>query len=373
MILKAALADTSRPEAWAGDNSALCYADGLQGGERPSRRLQILAESHLPMKAWQVTVFGEPEEMTLEDVPVPSPSLGQVLIRNRAVGLNFFDILQIQGKYQSKPSFPFTVGREVAGHAEAVGEGVGKFSVGEAVLAFPDGGGYAEYSLAAADRTFPKPDEMDFPAAAGMATTYQTSYFALTRRARLQEGEWLLVHAGASGVGVAALQLGKALGARTIATAGSDEKLAFCRAQGADHAIGYADPSWVDQVKEITSGRGADVIYDPVGGDVFDLSTKCIAPDGRLLIVGFAAGRIPSIAANRVLLKNMSVVGVFWGRHVDEHPGYLAEAQQSLMDFHQQGKIRPSVSITYPLSQAPAALRDLARRKITGKAALVIE
>ena len=165
--------------------------------------------------------------MTLEDVPVPSPSLGQVLIRNRAVGLNFFDILQIQGKYQSKPSFPFTVGREVAGHAEAVGEGVGKFSVGEAVLAFPDGGGYAEYSLAAADRTFPKPDEMDFPAAAGMATTYQTSYFALTRRARLQEGEWLLVHAGASGVGVAALQLGKALGARTIATAGSDEKLAY--------------------------------------------------------------------------------------------------------------------------------------------------
>ena len=324
------------------------------------------------MKAWQVTAFGEPEEMTLRDVPLPAPGLGQVLIRNRAVGLNFFDILQIQGKYQSKPSFPFTVGREVAGQVEAVGEGAEKFSVGEAVLAFPDGGGYAEYCLAQADRTFPKPDEMDFPTAAGMAITYQTSYFALTLRAGLQEGEWLLVHAGAGGVGVAALQLGKALGARTIATAGSDEKLAFCRAQGADHAIGYSDPSWVDQVKEITSGRGADVIYDPVGGDVFDLSTKCIAPEGRLLVVGFAGGRIPSIAANRVLLKNMSVVGVFWGRHVDEHPGYLAEAQQSLIDFHRQGKIRPSVSITYPLSQAPAALGDLARRKIVGKAALVI-
>ena len=324
------------------------------------------------MKAWQVTAFGEPEEMTLEDVPVPTAGPGQVLIRNRAVGLNFFDILQIQGKYQFKPLFPFTVGREVAGQVAAVGEDAGKFSVGEAVLAFPDGGGYAEFSLAAADRTFPKPDEMDFPAAAGMAITYQTSYFALTRRARLQEGEWLLVHAGASGVGVAALQLGKALGARTVATAGSDEKLAFCRSQGADHAIGYADPSWVDQVKQITWGRGADVIYDPVGGDVFDLSTKCIAPEGRLLVVGFAAGRIPSIAANRVLLKNMSVVGVFWGRHVDENPAYLAEAQKNITDFHRQGKIRPSVSITYPLSQAPAALRDLAQRKITGKAALVI-
>ena len=325
------------------------------------------------MKAWQVTAFGEPEEMTLREVPVPTPGPGQVLIRNRAVGLNFFDILQIQGKCQSKPSFPFTVGREVAGAVEAVGGGVTEFSLGQPVFAFPDGGGYAEYSLAAADRTFPKPDEMDFSAAAGMAITYQTSYFALTRRARLQEGEWLLVHAGASGVGVAALQLGKALGARTIATAGSDEKLAFCRAQGADHVIGYSDPSWVDQVKEITSGRGADVIYDPVGGDVFELSTKCIAPDGRLLVVGFAGGRIPSIAANRVLLKNMSVVGVFWGRHVDENPAYLAEAQEKIMAFYRQGKIRPSVSITYPLSQAPAALRDLAQRKIIGKAALVIE
>ena len=325
------------------------------------------------MKVWQVTQFSEPEEMTFAEVDVPTPGRGQVLIRNRAVGLNFFDILQIQGKYQSKPSFPFTVGREVAGNVEAVGEGVTEFSLGQPVLAFPDGGGYAEYCLAEADRTFPKPDEMDFPVAAGMAITYQTSYFALTHRARLREGEWLLVHAGASGVGVAALQLGRAVGARTIATAGSEEKLAFCRAQGAAHAIGYADPSWVDQVKEVTGGRGVDVIYDPVGGDVFDLSTKCIAPEGRLLVVGFAAGRIPSIAANRVLLKNMSVVGVFWGRHVDEDPAYLAEAQKTIMDFYRQGRIRPSVRTTYPLSRAPAALRDLAQRKIIGKAALVIE
>ncbi len=325
------------------------------------------------MKVWQVTQFSEPEEMTFAEVDVPTPGRGQVLIGNRAVGLNFFDILQIQGKYQSKPSFPFTVGREVAGNVEAVGEGVTEFSLGQPVLAFPDGGGYAEYCLAEADRTFPKQDEMDFPVAAGMAITYQTSYFALTPRARLREGEWLLVHAGASGVGVAALQLGRAVGTRTIATAGSEDKLAFCRAQGADHAIGYADPSWVDQVKEVTGGRGADVIYDPVGGDVFDLSTKCIAPEGRLLVVGFAAGRIPSIAANRVLLKNMSVVGVFWGRHVDENPAYLAEAQGEIMDFYLQDKIRPSVSTTYPLSRAPAALRDLAQRKIIGKAALVIE
>lgn len=311
--------------------------------------------------------------MVLAEVAPPVPGEGQVLIRNRAAGLNFFDILQIQGKYQSKPVFPFTVGAEVAGTVEGLGPGVSNLSAGDRVMAFSQGGGFAEYTVAPVSRTFRIPESMDDRQAAAFPVIYQTSYFALEYRARLRQNEWLLVHAGASGVGMAAVQLGKAFGARVIATAGSEEKLQFCREQGAEHAINYRDESWVDRVKEITNGSGADVIYDPVGGDVFDLSTKCIAPDGRLLVIGFASGRIPSVQANRILLKNMSVVGVFWGRHVGEHPTYLGEANQALTELYEQGKIRPAASRTYPLFEAPRALRDLAERKISGKAVLVME
>jgi NADPH2:quinone reductase len=168
------------------------------------------------------------------------------------------------------------------------------------------------------------------------------------------------------------VQLGKALGARVIATAGSREKLEFCRSLGADHVISYTGDGWVEKVKEITAGRGADVIYDPVGGDVFDFSTRCIAPDGRLLVIGFASGRIPSIAANRILLKNISVVGVFWGREVDERPQWLAETQSAIFEMYHRGAIRPVVSRTYPLVEAPRALDDLAQRKVMGKAVLVM-
>ncbi len=325
------------------------------------------------MKAWQVHQHGEPEEMVLADVAPPVPAQGEVLIRNHAAGLNFFDILQIQGKYQSKPTFPFTVGAEVAGTIESLGPGVKNWKVGQKVMAFSDGGGFAEQTVAPAAKTFAIPGEMDFREAAAFPVVYQTSYFALHHRARLATGEWLLVHAGASGVGMAAIQLGKAHGARVIATAGSVEKLEFCRRQGADHAIHYRDKMWVERVKEITEDRGADVIYDPVGGDVFDLSTKCIASDGRLLVIGFASGRIPSIQANRILLKNMSVVGVFWGRHVGEHPGYLSQAHAALTELYQAGKIQPAVAAAYPLADAPRGLRDLADRKITGKAVLVME
>ena len=184
--------------------------------------------------------------------------------------------------------------------------------------------------------------------------------------AALREGEWLLVHAGASGVGMAAIQIGKTLGARVIATAGSEAKLDFCRSQGAEFALDYGDAGWVDRVKEITASHGADVIYDPVGGDVFDLSTKCIAPEGRLLVVGFAGGRIPSIQANRILLKDISIVGVHWGQYVREHPEYIASTQQAL----EQMRVRPVVANRYPLRDAPLALRELAERKVIGKAVL---
>ncbi|MBZ5607786.1 MAG: NADPH:quinone oxidoreductase family protein [Acidobacteriia bacterium] len=323
------------------------------------------------MKAWRVHSWGEPETMTFEDIPLPEPGPDQVRIRNHAAALNFFDILQVQGKYQIKPPFPFTPGAEVAGLVEAVGPGVTEYKPGDRVLAMTHGAAFAEQSLARVASTLPIPAGMDFPEAAAFPVVYHTSYYALRDRAALQPGEWLLVHAGASGVGVSAIQLGRAFGARVIATAGSAEKLAFAKAQGAEHVIDYSDASWVDQVKEITAGRGADVIYDPVGGDVFDLSTKCIASAGRLLVIGFASGRIPTIAANRILLKNMSVVGAVWGGYVQAHPEYPALAQRALADLYAQGKIKPPRPVEYPLASAPAALRDLANRKILWKAVLM--
>ena len=322
------------------------------------------------MKAWRVRAWGEPETMTLDEIARAEPPSGQVRIRNHAAALNFFDILQVQGKYQVKPPFPFTPGAEVAGVVDAVGPGVTSVKEGDRVIAIPRGGAFAEYSLAPEASTFAMPEAMSFEAAASMPIVYQTGYFAFTHRYRIREGEWLLVHAGASGVGMAAIQIGKALGAKVIATAGSAAKLAFAREQGADHTIDYADAGWVDRVKEITGGNGADTIYDPVGGDIFDLSTKCVASEGRILIIGFAGGRIPSIALNRVLLKNISIVGVLWGGYVISHSEYEKQAHAELMKLYDAGKIKPSVNAVYPFEEAPRGLRDLADRKVMGKAVL---
>jgi NADPH2:quinone reductase len=322
------------------------------------------------MKGWRVHAWGEPETMTLDEVEKPETSAGHVRIRNHAAALNFFDILQIQGKYQVKPPFPFTPGAEVAGVVDAVGQGVTSVKTGDRVMAMSHGGAFAEYSCAPATSTFAIPESMSFEQAASIPIVYQTSYFAMTHRHRIREGEWLLVHAGASGVGMSAIQIGKALGARVIATAGSEAKLAFARQQGADHAIDYTDAGWVERVKEITEGHGADTIYDPVGGDIFDLSTKCIASEGSVLIIGFAAGRIPTIAMNRVLLKNISIIGVLWGGYVSSHPGYAAQAHAALMKMCEAGKIKPSVNAIYPFADAPRGLRDLAERKVMGKAVL---
>lgn len=322
------------------------------------------------MKAWRVHDWGEPETMSLEDIPVPEVGAGQVLIRNHAAGINFFDILQVQGKYQIKPPFPFTPGAEVAGVVECAGPGVTAFERGQRVLAITHGAGMAEYTISRADMTFPVPDGMDFAEAAALPIVYHTSYFALRDRAPLVRGEWLLVHAGASGVGVSAIQLGRAFGGQVIATAGSREKLDFAKAQGAEHVLNYRDASWVDQVRQLTGGRGVDVVYDPVGGEVFDLSTKCMAPGGRLIVIGFASGHIPTIAANRILLKNISIVGALWGGQALAHPQYLAQVQAALADLYSKGEIRPPAPVEYPLSQAPAALRDLANRKILWKAVL---
>lgn len=323
------------------------------------------------MKAWLVSEWCEPEALQLAEVETPEPKAGEVRIRNHAAALNFFDILQIQGKYQIKPPFPFTPGAEVAGIIDALGEGVSNLQVGDRVQASTQGG-FAEYSVARASRTFKIPESMSFEEAAAMYIVYQTSYYALKERGTLRAGEWLLVHSGAGGVGMSAVQLGKAFGAKVIATAGSEDKLDFCKSIGADYAISYNDASWVDAVKQITGGNGADVIYDPVGGDVFDLSSKCIAFDGRLLVIGFAGGRIPSIAANRILLKNMSVVGVFWGAKTERDPEYLQKSQAELFKMYEEGKIKPIVSQVYPLDKLIEGLQALGTRKTYGKVVLTM-
>lgn len=322
------------------------------------------------MRAWQVREWCEPEGMEWNEVAAPVPGPGQVRIRNRAAALNFFDILQIQGRYQVKPPFPFTPGAEVAGEIDAVGHGADVWTPGDRVLAISDGAGFAEQTVVDAKKVFRIPEGMNWAEAAAFPIVYQTSHFALKDRAGLQPGEWLLVHAGASGVGMSAIQLGRAMGARVIATAGSEEKLRFAERQGAEFGLDYGNPAWVDEVKKLTGGRGADVIYDPVGGDVFDQSTKCIASGGRLLVIGFAGGRIPSIAANRILLKNISVVGVFWGGQVKANPGYPAEAHAALAGLYARGGIRPEVSRTWPLSRLPEAMKALADRQVLGKAVL---
>jgi NADPH2:quinone reductase len=309
--------------------------------------------------------------MVLAEVPTPEPGENEVRVSVHAAALNFFDLLLVQGKYQAKPPFPFTPGAEASGVISAVGSGVTGWRVGDRVIALPSFGCFGEELICSASRLLAVPDGMDYHIAAAMTVVYQTSWFALVDRGQLQQGEWLLVHAGASGVGMSAIQIGKARGARVIATASSAEKLEFCLQQGADHAINYTEASWVDEVKRIT-GRGADVIYDPVGGDIFDLSTKCTAPGGRILVIGFTSGRIPSVATNRLLLKNIAVVGAIWGNWTNDHPSYIRETNQELCNLFETGKIHPVVTRKYDLADAPRALRELGNRAAMGKAVLVM-
>lgn len=309
------------------------------------------------MRAWLVDQFGEPDSvLRLDEAPEPE---GEVRIGVRAAGINFFDLLQIRGGYQYKPPFPFIPGAEAAGVRQ---------DTGERVMAFPGQGCYAERVAVPASRVFPIPDSMDFATAAGFVIVYHTGWFVLTERLRLKPGEWLLVHAGASGTGMAAIQLAKAIGAKVIATAGSDPKLEFCLAQGADHALSYHGAEWPARVRELTGGAGANAVFDPVGGDAFDLSLKCVAPEGRLAIVGFASGRIPSIPANRLLLRNVSAVGAIWGAYLESHAGYLAATQAKLIALYAEGKIRPEVRQRYAFADALRALKDVDQRKIIGKA-----
>lgn len=323
------------------------------------------------VKAVVCRELGPPEKLVVEDFPVSNMSPNSVRIAVEAAGVNFPDTLIIQGLYQFKPPVPFVPGSEVAGKVVEVGERVKHVKPGDAVAAFVPHGGYAAQVVAAGEAVVPLPPGMDMRHAAGFPMIYGTSYYALNQRGLLKPGETLLVLGAAGGVGLAAVQLGKLIGARVIAAASSADKLAVCRQAGADETIDYTRESLKERVKQLTGGHGADVIYDPVGGQLAQDCLSCINWNGRYLIIGFAAGGIPEIAANRLLLKGASAVGVFWGAFVAREPHVNAANFEQLFKWYSTGELVPHVSKTYPLAEAPSALRELMERKAVGKLVLL--
>ena len=304
--------------------------------------------------------------VAVERVPMPEPGPGEVRIRVRAASLNYPDILLCQGKYQLKLEPPFIPGMDIAGEIEALGEGVEGFSLGDAVVGGTRFGGFAECVVVSIKGLQKKPSHMSFAEAAAYQVAYLTAYVALVRRGDLRSGETLLVHGASGGVGMAAVDIGKLLGARVIATGGSDEKLQRVLAYGADHVIN-SEEGFRDHVKALTGGRGADVIYDPVGGDVFDESTRCINFDGRLLIIGFTSGRIASVATNIPLIKGFSIMGVRAGEYGRQFPDKGAENIQTIWNWAREGRTRPHVHAELPLADALEGFRMLQQREVMGK------
>ena len=311
-----------------------------------------------------------PEKLVVEDVPSPAAGAGQVVLSVKACGVNFPDTLIIQGKYQFKPEMPFSPGGEVAGVVKEVGAGVTALKPGDRVIAFNTWGGFAEEMVVEADRTIPMPDAMDFVPAAGFVLTYGTSYHALKDRAQLRPGETLLVLGASGGVGIAAIQLGKMMGARVIAAASTEQKLQVCKDNGADELINYGQQDLRARVKEITSGKGVDVVYDPVGGSYSELALRDMAWNGRFLVVGFAAGDIPKVPLNLALLKGCAIVGVFWGSFTRKEPEANQRNNEELMQFFAEGKVKPHIHATYPLEQAAQALNDVMYKRVSGKVVL---
>jgi NADPH:quinone reductase len=323
------------------------------------------------VRAIVVERLGEPGDLRVGEAPEPELHAGGLAVHVHAAGCNFFDILMAQGRYQVKPPLPFVLGAELAGVVTAVGAGVDGFAVGDRVLASVSLGAFAERAVVPARSAWRMPERMPFEEGAAFPIVYPTSYAALVLRAVLRAGEHLLVHAAAGGVGLAAVQIGKALGAHVIATASGAEKLDVARRASADECIDYREPDWPEQVKALTGGRGADVVYDSVGGDIFDGSLKCIAWNGRLLVIGFAGGRIPEVKANRILLKNIAVVGLHWGAYAMHEPERIAEVFGALFALYERGAIRPVVFRGFPLSEVGAALQALGSRGTFGKVVIV--
>lgn len=319
------------------------------------------------MKAVVCKAWGLPDTLVVEELPDAVPGEGQVAIQVEAAGVNFPDVLIIQNKYQFKPELPFTPGGELAGTVSAVGPGVEHYKVGDKVIAFVGQGAFAQQIAVPVKAVMPMPPGMDFDTAAAITLTYGTSHHAVVDRAQLKAGETMLVLGAAGGVGLAAIEIGKALGARVIAAASSDEKLEICRQHGADALINYTTQDLREAIKAATDGKGPDVIYDPVGGVYAEPAFRSIAWRGRYLVIGFANGEIPKLPLNLPLLKGASIVGVFWGEFVRREPKGNAAAMAELMRWLAEGKIRPHISGRYALSDTPKALNDMAARKVTGK------
>lgn len=319
------------------------------------------------MRALTCTAFAEPEALTVQTLPDPVPGPGEVVLDVRAAGVNYPDALMVMGQYQVKPPLPFTPGAEAAGTVAAVGEGVQGLAVGQRVVAFTGTGAFAERLLAPAHAVMSLPDGLDFDVAAGLPLAYGTSMHALSDRAGLKAGETLLVLGAAGGVGLAAVSIGKALGARVIAAASTEEKLAVAREHGADETLNYSSEDLRARLKELTGGQGPDVIFDPVGGELAEPAFRSIGWGGRYLVVGFAGGEIPRLPLNLPLLKGASLTGVFWGEFARRDPRGNARNLRQLAAWVESAAVRPLVSARYPLERAPEALRALLERRVTGK------
>ena len=325
------------------------------------------------MRAVQCKELTGLDGLVIGEIPEPNPGPGEMRVRVRAAGVNFADSLIIKGQYQEKPALPFVPGMEIAGRIDACGPGVGGFAVGDRVMATLGHGGFAEAAVCSAEDVVRLPDSMDDVTAAGFAIAYGTAYGALCWAGRLQAGETLVVHGAAGGVGLATVECGRALGARVIASARGADHLAVASEHGAAATIDTASEDVRARIKALTGGRGADVIFDPIGGDVFEASLRSIAWGGRLLVIGFASGQIPRIPANLLLVKNASAVGFYWGSYRRHDPARVRTAFETLLRWYGEGRISPLVSEVRPLAEAPQALERLLARKSSGKIVLSMD
>jgi NADPH2:quinone reductase len=325
------------------------------------------------MKAALCKEYGPPSKLVVEDIPSEPTGASQVKIRVRAAGVNFPDVLIIKGEYQFKPTPPFSPGAEVSGEVLEVGASVTAFAPGDKVIGMCGWNGFREEVVLGPERVMKMPRSMDFDTGAALSMTYGTSYHALVQRGRLKQGETLLVLGATGGVGTAAIEIGKLLGAKIIAAGGSDEKLAAIKERyGVDHVLNYSTSSLKDQLKTLTGGAGVDVVYDAVGGDLFEQALRSMAWDGRLLVVGFASGTIPQAKANLALLKGCAIVGVFWGAFTAREPETNRKNFEQLFRWFEEGKLKPSISHRFPLERTADALEAIVRREVVGKAIITV-
>ncbi|MDX1991876.1 MAG: NADPH:quinone oxidoreductase family protein [bacterium] len=324
------------------------------------------------MRAMICNAWGDPSTLVMHDIEGCAPGEGEVRLRVRACGVNFADTLMIAGQYQVRPPFPFSPGMEIAGEVMDVGEGVRHLKSGDRVMGICDWGGLAEEVTTKAAMLLPMPPNMDFPTAAAFPIAYGTSHLALDHRGGLKAGETLLVLGAAGGVGLTAVEIGSIMGATVIAAASTPEKLALAQQYGAAHLINYSSENLRDRLKEIVGSKGVNVIYDPVGGDLFEQALRSVAWEGRALVIGFASGTIPQVPANLALVKNCSIVGVFWGAYAGRDPQVLSGSLRTLLSWYSEGKLKPYISATYPLEQTAEAYHALMRRQSTGKVVITL-